>query len=108
MGLVGYVLWLLGEVGKANIQVMKLSFAPQLDQKLTPTVVEFRTKLADDFSRFLLAQSITLTPGTVTLRVDGDRFIVHALTKEMAAGVPGDMETRLFKLFGGELEAESD
>ena len=108
VGLVGYVLWLLGEVGKANIQVMKLSFAPQLDQKLTPTVVEFRTKLADDFSRFLLAQSITLTPGTVTLRVDGDRFIVHALTKEMAAGVPGDMETRLFKLFGGELEAESD
>lgn len=105
-GVTGYILWLLGEVLKANIQVMKLSFAPSLESKLTPTVVEFRTSLADDFSRFLLAHSITLTPGTVTIRVDGDRFIVHALTEQMGAGVPGAMEERLLKLFDGEEEAE--
>lgn len=108
LGLVGYILWLLGEVFKANIQVMKLSFSSDLDRKLSPQVVEFRTELCDDFSRFLLAHSITLTPGTVTIRVDGDRFIVHALTEEMGASVPGAMEDRLLKLFGGELEVSVD
>ena len=105
-GLIGYISWLLMEVLKANVQVLKLSFAGNLEERLTPVVVEFRTSLADDFSRFLLAHSITLTPGTVTIRVDGDRFIVHALTEEMGAGVPGDMETRLLKLFGGQDPAE--
>lgn len=99
-----YFLWLLGEVVKANIQVLKLSFSSNLQERLSPTVMEFRTKLADDFSRFLLAHSITLTPGTVTVRVDGDRFIVHALTQEMAAGVPGQMEDRILRIFGGKEE----
>ena len=107
-GLIGYLAWLLVEVMKANVQVLKLSFSSPLEEKLSPVVVEFRTTLADDFARFLLAHSITLTPGTVTVRVDGDRFIVHALTEEMGAGVPGDMETRLLKLFGGQREMEQE
>ena len=98
-GLTGYVVWLLFEILKANLQVMKLSIASSPEKKLSPTVVEFRTNLTSDFSRFLLAHSITLTPGTVTIRVDGDRFIVHALTKGMAEGVPGDMETKLLRIF---------
>lgn len=98
-GLLGYVVWLLIQVLKANVQVLKLSFSADLDANLTPEIVEFRTSLADDFSRFLLAHSITLTPGTVTVRVDGDWFVVHALTQEMAAAVPGEMETRLLALF---------
>lgn len=103
-GLLGYIVWLLTEIVKANLQVLKLSFAGSVEAEISPTVVEFRTQLADDFSRFLLAHSITLTPGTVTIRVDGDRFIVHALTQKMAASVPGDMETRLLAIFGSEEE----
>ena len=106
IGLLGYISWLLVEILKANIQVFKLSFASNLETKLSPKVVEFRTDLAGDFSRFLLAHSITLTPGTVTIRVDGDRFIVHALTEEMGNAVPGNMETKLLNLFGGEVEVE--
>lgn len=108
VGLAGYLVWLMGEIFKANLQVLKLSFATSVEKQISPQVVEFRTCLPDDFSRFMLAHSITLTPGTVTVRVDGDRFIVHALTKEMAAAVPGDMEQRLLKLFGGEAEVEQD
>lgn len=107
-GMIGYLAWLMLEVVKANIQVMKLSFAANLESKLTPKVVEFRTDLADDFSRFILAHSITLTPGTLTVRIDGDRFMVHALTQEMGDAVPGLMEKKLLKLFGGEREAEDD
>lgn len=105
-GLVGYGGWLLVEVIKANVQVFLLAFSSPLEEKLSPALVEFRTALADDFSRFLLAHSITLTPGTVTVRVDGDHFAVHALTEEMAAGVPGEMEARLLRLFGGQEEVE--
>lgn len=110
LGLIGYIAWLLVQVLKANIDVIKLSFAPRVQKVLSPVVVEFRTDLADDFSRFLLAHSITLTPGTVTIRVDGDRFIVHALTEEMGADVPGEMERRLLSLFGGKevLEEEAE
>lgn len=105
---VGYILWLLVQVLKANLQVLRLSFAADLSTALSPVIVEFRTNLACDFSRFLLAHSITLTPGTVTVRVDGDRFIVHALTEEMAQGVPGDMESRLLAIFGGEQVVEDE
>ena len=108
IGLLGYLSWLMVEILKANLQVLKLSFAPSVEKEISPEVVEFRTCLPDDFSRFMLAHSITLTPGTVTVRVDGDRFIVHALTKEMAAGVPGGMEKRLLKLFGGETEVQAE
>jgi multicomponent Na+:H+ antiporter subunit E len=105
-GLTSYIAWLIIQVIKANIQVLKLSFASSVEHELSPRVVEFRTSLPDDFSRFVLAQSITLTPGTITIRVDGDRFIVHALTEDMAMGVPGDMETRLLALFGARTVVE--
>ena len=51
--------------------------------KLTPTLVTFRTELKTDYGKFLLANSITLTPGTITVQVDGDRLTVHCLDKSM-------------------------
>ena len=51
--------------------------------KLTPTLVTFRTDLKTDFGRFLLANSITLTPGTITVQVEGDKLTVHCLDKSM-------------------------
>ena len=50
---------------------------------LTPTLVTFRTDLKTDYGKFLLANSITLTPGTITLQVEGDRLTVHCLDKSM-------------------------
>ena len=51
--------------------------------KLTPTLVSFHTDLKTDFGRFLLANSITLTPGTITVSVEGDKLTVHCLDKSM-------------------------
>lgn len=50
---------------------------------LTPTLVTFRTNLKTDYGKFLLANSITLTPGTITVQVEGDRLTVHCLDKSM-------------------------
>ncbi|MGM9604938.1 MAG: Na+/H+ antiporter subunit E [Faecousia sp.] len=50
---------------------------------VTPTLVTFRTDLKTDFGRFLLANSITLTPGTITVQVEGDKLTVHCLDKSM-------------------------
>ena len=49
-----------------------------------------------------MANSITLTPGTITVYVDERGwFTVHALDSELAAGVPGDMDSKLVAIFGG-------
>ena len=50
---------------------------------MTPTLVTFQSGLKTDFGRFLLANSITLTPGTITVQVEGDTFTVHCLDKSM-------------------------
>ncbi len=107
LGLIGYGFWLVMEVVKAALEVFRLTVTPKLEQTLSPSLMEFRTELADDFSRFLLAHSITLTPGTVTVRVDGDLFLVHSLTEKMASAVPGEMEARLLRLFGGQKDVEA-
>ena len=56
--------------------------------RLTPTLVTFRADLNTDFGRFLLANSITLTPGTITVQVEGDKLTVHCLDKSMLDTTP--------------------
>ena len=51
--------------------------------RLTPTLVTFRADLNTDFGRVLLANSITLTPGTITVQVEGNQLTVHCLDKSM-------------------------
>ena len=51
--------------------------------RLTPTLVTFRADLNTDFGRFLLANSITLNPGTITVQVEGNQLTVHCLDKSM-------------------------
>jgi multicomponent Na+:H+ antiporter subunit E len=62
-------------------------------------MVRFRTSLQSEFARYVFANSITLTPGTVTLSVDGDKFVVHAISKKVADELPGEMEKRVAKIF---------
>ena len=51
--------------------------------KVTPTLVTLRTDIHTEFGRFLLANSITLTPGTITIRVEGNELTVHCLDGAM-------------------------
>ena len=67
--------------------------------RIDPTIVTFKTKLKSNIARVALANSITLTPGTITIRIEDDVFYVHAISRKAAAGLPGEMEERLARIF---------
>jgi multicomponent Na+:H+ antiporter subunit E len=75
--LVRYFTWLLKEIAVANWQVLRIVFHPRLP--IEPALIRFRTHLGSELARTILANSITLTPGTITVDVSGDEFVVHAL-----------------------------
>jgi len=94
-----YTLWLLWQIVVANFHVVYVALHPKMDDILEPQMVEFKTGLKTDLAKFVLANSITLTPGTVTVRIEDGVFLIHALTDHTAAGVPGDMEKRIQQIF---------
>lgn len=95
----GYLSWLLYEILVANVHVLGLALHPRGMSDVQPQIVRFETKLKTDFARWVLANSITLTPGTVTVKVDGDDFYVHAISMHAAKGLEGEMENRIKRIF---------
>ena len=93
-----YVPWLAWEIVLAGLHVAYVVLHPKLP--VTPRLVRFRADLPHTLARLTLANSITLTPGTVTLDVEGDEFLVHALTEATARAVEdGTMQDRVTALF---------
>ena len=88
-----YVIVLVVEIFKANIAVTKLILAPDID--IEPCLVRFRTALKSTAARAALANSITLTPGTLTVSLDGDEILVHALTRKIAGKLEGSIFEKL-------------
>lgn len=78
-----YTGWLLIQIVKANVAVIVRVLGPR--HAIDPAVVRLRTRARTDLGKALFANSITLTPGTVTLDVDGDKVLVHALVRENAS-----------------------
>ena len=94
--------WLLWEIMKASVDVARRALAREPD--IHPTLMRLPTRLRSDLSRVIYANSITLTPGTVTVTVEPDTMIVHALTREGAEGLQeGEMERRVAS-FSGEAD----
>lgn len=79
-----YLPWLLGQVVMANVDVLLrvLGIRP-----VRPRLLRIDPGLHTDFGRVALANSITLTPGTVTVLVEDGTFLVHAIGPEAAAGI---------------------
>ncbi len=79
-----YALDLILEILKAAWLVARMVFrADEPD----PVIVEFHSGLKTQFQNVLLANSITLTPGTITVFQEGDHFVIHALRREYAEGL---------------------
>lgn len=95
-----YIPWLLSEIALANLDVMLRIFGLRA---IDPCVIRFKPDLQDDFGKTVLANSITLTPGTVTVEIEDDGvFVVHALSREAADAVlAGAMERRVRAVEGG-------
>ena len=79
-----YLPWLLKEILVANINVAKVILSPKLP--ISPIMVVFGSTQKTDLGRVLYANSITLTPGTITTGVEGDQLEIHALTWEDVDG----------------------
>src|SRR5690606_38101236 len=93
----GDLWWLLGEIVKSNIVVIRRVWQPR--PAISHVVFTLPVKTMNVLTRTLYANSITLTPGTVTLEVAPDHFQVHALTREAADGLlEGEMERRVMRL----------
>jgi multicomponent Na+:H+ antiporter subunit E len=86
--------WLLWQVVKSNVDVARRILDPRLP--IRPELIRVKAGQRDDLGRTIYANSITLTPGTVSVGVEGDEIVVHALTREAAEGLQtGEMDRRV-------------
>jgi multicomponent Na+:H+ antiporter subunit E len=89
-----FSVWLLVEIIKSSIEVVRIVLNPKLP--ISPTVVYIDAKPEGPIGQVILSNSLTLTPGTVTLDVFNNRLCVHCLTEEGAAAVrSGDANQRV-------------
>lgn len=80
-----YILILIREIALANITMAGFIFTAKV--KPEPVLVSFRTPLKSNLCQVLLANSITLTPGTITLKLENGEYQVHCYDRSMAVGL---------------------
>lgn len=97
---VRYFWVLVEEIVRANVCVLKIILSPSLQPE--PAFVYFDTELRSGLAKVVLANSITLTPGTITVSVEENQFCVHCLDRELARGMEESVFVELLK----EMEAE--
>ncbi len=98
----GYLLWLLYQIALSNLHILKLALTPGDLKGLDPSLVRVKTKLKTDFGKYALANSITLTPGTITIELDEDELLIHSISEHTKSGVEDDsMEQKISKVFEG-------
>ncbi len=96
---VAYIPWLAWEIVKANIDVARRILDPRLP--ISPNMIEVSASQATEIGRVVFANSITLTPGTVSVVLEEATIAVHALTREAGAEVEtGEMDRRVTRLEG--------
>ena len=83
--ILAYVGLLLWEILKANAAAVRITLSYRKEPE--PVLVRFRTKLQTVTARVLLANSITLTPGTITVSLEGDELTVHCLDASLSEGL---------------------
>ena len=99
VALVTYWPWLLKEILVSGWRVARVVLDPRLP--VAPAMVRFRPSQRTTVGLATHANSITLTPGTITVEARADEFVVHALTREAAEGLEGSaMDRRVQRLEG--------
>jgi multicomponent Na+:H+ antiporter subunit E len=94
-----YVPWLLWEILKSGIDVMRIILDPRLP--IRPHLIRVKASQRSELGQVIYANSITLTPGTISLDVRNDRILVHALTDGASDGLAsGEMDARVSRLEG--------
>ena len=98
---IGYIPWLFYQIFQANLYVLYLVFHPKMMELIDPKVIEFDSRLISNISRTTFANSITLTPGTITVNVSVlGKFAVHCIDEKSGQSLPGHMEAKIARVFG--------
>lgn len=98
--LLTYWPWLLKEIWLAAVDVAKRVLSPRMP--ISPTMVDLEATQRSELGQVIYANSITLTPGTYTIRIHDNRILVHALSREGAESLAGgDMDRRVTALEAG-------
>ena len=92
-----YFAFLLGEIVRANFRLLRFIYSQKYVPE--PCIVTFSTGLRSPLLRTILADSITLTPGTITLKAEGNTLRVHCLDKSMAEGLENSPFEQRLKRF---------
>ncbi len=96
-----YLPWLGWEIVKANIDIARVIVRPRM--AIGPAVLRLKATQKSELGHVIYANSITLTPGTVTIGLDAGVLSVHALTREAAEGLKsGDMDRRVAAVEGAD------
>lgn len=96
--LIYYVPWLLWQIVVASLQVACVVLHPRCP--IDPALVRFKTGLGNTSAKVILGNSITLTPGTITLEIAQDDFLVHSLMDVSASGIiDGTLPGEVAKLY---------
>ena len=95
---IAYIPWLIQQIVLSNFHVAFLVLRRKMP--IDPQIIEYKTKLETDISTVALANSITLTPGTITMDIKDGVFYVHALDQKVAEDLnAGEMEDRVAHIF---------
>lgn len=98
--LVRYWGWLAREIFRSSLEVTRAVLSPGLP--ISPTVAEFDSRCKNPTDQAILGNSITLTPGTLTLQIQDGHFVVHALSESGAQDIlDGEMDRRVAALREG-------
>ncbi|MEM7173075.1 MAG: Na+/H+ antiporter subunit E [Pseudomonadota bacterium] len=98
-GILGYWIWLAKEIALANYAVARVIIDPKMP--ISPRMIRVKATQKTDLGRVLHANSITLTPGTVSIELENDEILVHALTAEAAEGtLEGSIDRRVTAIEG--------
>lgn len=92
---IAYFFVLLKEIFVSNFKVMAIVLFKRIP--ITPALTEVRVQLRSRITRTILANSITLTPGTITVKVEEDVFTVHCLSAELIEGIEDSHFVRLLR-----------
>lgn len=90
-----YLYYLIREIITANITVSRMILTRR--EQMEPVIVHVRTDLKTEIAKVILANSITLTPGTITVSLTGDLLLVHCLDKSLSEGMEESMFVRLLR-----------
>lgn len=95
----GYLPWLVKEIAVANLNVIRLVLSPR--PEIDPVLITLTASQRTALGRVVYGNSITLTPGTLSVDMDGSELTVHALTRSGAEQLrTGEMDARVTRLEG--------